>query len=71
MNKFIPNLSQITEPLKLLLKKETAWIGTIDQQEAFSNIKELLITPPVVKYYKVNEDITISVDASSTAEGMV
>ncbi|KAK9687974.1 RNase H-like domain found in reverse transcriptase [Popillia japonica] len=57
------------EPLKLLLKKETAWIGTIDQQEAFSNIKELLITPPVVKYYKVNEDITISVDASSTAEG--
>lgn len=61
----------VTNYRRSLRKKETVWIWTIDQQKALNNIKELLTTPPLLKYYNVNEDVTISVDASSTAVRMV
>lgn len=55
--KFIPNLSQITQPLRRLLEKDAEWI------------KQALSSPPVLRFYNVNEDVKLQCDASSYALG--
>lgn len=69
LGKFIPNLSELTEPLRILLLKETAWHWDHDQQVAFENVKKVLSSTPVLRYYNVNESVKLSVDASSKAIG--
>ena len=41
---FIPNLEEITKPLRELLKKETDWHWNKTHEEAVNKIKELLIS---------------------------
>ena len=43
VGKFIPNLAEITKPLRELLKKETDWHWNSTHEEAVNKIKELLI----------------------------
>lgn len=69
LNKFIPNLSSITEPMRQLLSKDRDWSWLEQQQQSFQTIKKTLSTAPVLKYYDVNLDVTLSVDASSFAIG--
>lgn len=69
LSKFIKNLSQITQPLRILLNKDVSWVWDHEQQEAFEEIKAQLVSPPVLKYYDVNKDVVLSVDSSSTAFG--
>lgn len=67
--KFIPNLSEITQPLRKLLEKDSEWIWTTHQSKAVTQIKHTLASTPVLRFYNVNEDITIQADASSYALG--
>ena len=69
VGKFIPNLSETAKPLRILLNKDTMWHWQFEQNAAFENLKKLLITAPVLKYYNVNEPITIQVDASKSGLG--
>ncbi|XP_058447835.1 uncharacterized protein LOC131428145 [Malaya genurostris] len=69
--KFVPNLSKITEPLRRLLAKDAAWVWEVEQEKAFQDIKNLMISPPVLAFYDVNKPVTLSVDASSNALGAV
>lgn len=69
LGKFIENLSELTEPLRKLLHKETAWQWESEHQQAFDNIKTTLTTTPVLAYYDVNKNVKLSVDASSKAMG--
>lgn len=71
LNKFIPNLSMLTEPLRILLLKESEWVWSIEQNSAFDQIKRVLSEPPVLRFYDVNKDVKLSVDASSVAMGAV
>lgn len=68
--KFIPNLSEITEPLRILLHKTTAWHWDVEQKKAFEEIKTVLTSTPVLGYYDVNDKIKLSVDASSKSLGV-
>lgn len=38
--KFIPNFSDLTEPLRRLIIKGAAWVWDVDQQIAFENLKK-------------------------------
>lgn len=67
--KFIPNLSAITHPMRLLLEKDAEFIWTPQQSQAFNEIKNALSSTPVLRYYNVNEDVTLQADASSYALG--
>lgn len=67
--KFIPNLSEITHPLRKLLEKESEWVWTNHQSKAFDKIKNALSSPPVLRFYDVNKDVTLQADASSYALG--
>lgn len=69
--KFIPNLSEITQPLRELCKKNVEWQWEKEHQLSFERLKESLKTLPVLKYFDVNAPITLSVDSSKHAVGAV
>ena len=67
--KFIPNLSQLNAPLREL-KTQDEWYWGPEHQLAFQNIKDVLRTEPVLKYYDVKAPILLSCDASSKGMGV-
>lgn len=67
--KFIPNLSTLTHPLRELLEKDVAWHWTERHDTAISKLKEALTQAPVLKFFDVEANIKISVDASSYGLG--
>lgn len=69
LGKFIRNLSQVTEPLRMLTHKGVKWTWNEEQQQSFESLKKLLSTTPVLKYYEVNKPVKLSVDARSKALG--
>ena len=69
LGKFIPNLSGINQPLRQLLEKDVAWHWEDAQKESFKELKKVITTAPVLKYYDENEDVVLSVDSSKDALG--
>ncbi|XP_062526842.1 uncharacterized protein K02A2.6 [Bombyx mori] len=65
LNKYIPNMSELTNPLRDLLHKDTSFNWEFYHDEALNKIKKVLQNPPVLKLYDVNKPVTLSVDASS------
>ena len=68
--RFIPNLSELTSPLRALKKEET-WKWTSVEQEAYDAIKKELTSKKVLKYYNVNKPLLLSVDTSNKGLGAV
>ena len=69
MSKFIPNLANLTQPLRELLHKEVEWHWSERQEKAFQAIKEKLTSDATLQYYDVEKPLTVSVDASSYGLG--
>jgi hypothetical protein len=51
LGKFIPNLAEITHPIRDLLIKDNSWILGADQQEAFREIKKALTSTLVLAHF--------------------
>ena len=69
--KFIPKLSEKAQPLRNLLKKDTAWQWNHEQQKAFQDLQQACCEPPILKYYDVTKPVTISADSSQSGLGAV
>ena len=69
ISKFIPNLANLTQPLRELLHKEVEWHWSERQEKAFQAIKEKLTSDATLQYYDVEKPLTVSVDASSYGLG--
>ena len=69
VQKFIPNLSEIAKPIRILLSKNTAWHWDTEQINAYNKLKLLLKTAPVLAYYNVNKTIVLQVDACQSGLG--
>ena len=69
--KFLPNLTSVREPLRNLIKEShgTQFKFHFDQihKNAFSTLKKMMTSAPVLKYYSITEAITISNDTSQAA----
>ena len=66
---FIPNLSELTTPLRQLLHKVVVWNWTEHQQNAFDRLKTCISSPPVLHYYDVRQPVTLTCDASQYGLG--
>ena len=69
LSKFVPNLSEITSPLRSLLKKETEFLWDEPQSRAFERVKQTITQSPVLVYYDPNKELTLEVDPSKDGIG--
>lgn len=67
--KFIPDLSQLTDPLRQLTHKNQPWNWSPDCQRAFDNIKQAVSQSPVLKYFDINCQTEGQGDASEAGLG--
>ncbi|XP_064115239.1 uncharacterized protein LOC135221369 [Macrobrachium nipponense] len=51
LSKFLPRLSEVTQPLRNLEKKNVEWQWNSSHDEAFSKIKKLIVEAPCLKYF--------------------
>lgn len=69
--KFVKGFSSIAEPLNRLLKKNTPYIWSKDQHDAFEKLKTCLMTPPVLAYPNFEKPFILYTDASTFALGAI
>ena len=69
LSKFAPSLSEITKPMRDIMKDgvEFAWDKT--QQESFSKTKNLISKAPILTYFDPKKKLTLEVDASKHGLG--
>ena len=71
LGKFLPNLSSEAAPLRELLKQDREWQSLDQHQKAVEDLKRLVTQAPVLTFYDVNKEVTVSVDASQEGLGAV
>ena len=69
--KFLPRLSETAQPLRDLTVKNAKFTWAKQHDKAFAEIKQLVISHPVLRYYDVNEEVTLQCDASERGLGAV
>ena len=69
--RFIQNFSKIATPLNQLLQKDIQFNWTDNCETAFNDLKQALITAPMLRYPDMNSAFILSTDASGTAIGYI
>ncbi|KAJ8353117.1 hypothetical protein SKAU_G00206840 [Synaphobranchus kaupii] len=67
--KFLPRLSEVCKPLHRLLDKDSVRHWLPKHEQAVQEIKRLVSTTPVLKYYDVTRPVTVQSDASKNGLG--
>ena len=71
LKKFIPVLSELSEPLRRLCKSGVEWAWELEQQNAFEAIKQVITTLQVLTYFDKTKKHTIQCNASKKGLGAV
>lgn len=71
LGKFLPQLSDVPEPLRNLTKEQNQFIWSQVHQDAFNKLTQLFSEPPLLRYYDLEEEVTIETDASDYELGAV
>jgi len=69
LSKFIPNFSDLTAPLRNLLKKDVSWSWSDCHETAFQNLKKVVASAPLLRYFDPAKPVVIQTDSSSTGLG--
>ena len=69
LSKFLPHLSDITKPLRELTQKDVVWTWDPPQQQALERLKKAVSSAPVLRYYNLEEEVTLQYDASQSGLG--
>ena len=59
LSKFIPNMSDISAPLKKLLEGDTELYREKIQNKSFEHLKQLVTQAPILKYYDVSKPVKL------------
>lgn len=71
LGKFIPNLSELSQPLRILLNKKVEWVWSHEQEQSFHKIKQALTSAPTLAFYSTKAETKLSTDSSSYGLGAV
>jgi len=63
--KFVAGYAIISEPLRILLRKDQPFSWKAPQEEAFDELKKCLISNPVVTSYRLDAEHELHTDASA------
>ena len=66
LSRFLPNLPDVMKPLRDLTHKDAAWCWDDLQEKAWSDVKKLIVSAPVLAYYKSTEALEIQCDSSQS-----
>jgi hypothetical protein len=69
--RFTKNYSQVALPLTKLLKKGAVWEWETEQEQSFQDLKNTLISAPVLLVPDPNKPFILNADASNYAMGGV
>ena len=64
LSKFLSNLSELYQPLRKFMHKDTQWQWTLAQEHAFKSLKVAVTQVPVLKYFSPQVQIEGQGDAS-------
>ena len=67
--KFLPKLSDVTEPIRQLTRKDVPWNWSASQENAFQEMKSLVKKAPVLAYFDNKKTVHIQCDASERGLG--
>jgi hypothetical protein len=70
-SRFIRDFSKITAPLTRLIRKDKPWGWDDDAQAAFEELKEAMVSEPILRHFDPTRAIIIETDASDYAIGAV
>ena len=66
---FLPKLSEMTQPLRVLTNKDSEFCWNSSQSKAFKAIKQAVSATPVLRYYRLADEVTVPCDASKDGLG--
>ena len=69
LSRFSEDLSTKSAPLRTLLKNDVAFTWEANEQQAFEDIKALISSAPLLKYFNPDLPVEIQTDASSSGLG--
>ena len=69
IGKFIPNLAQISHPLRPLLKKSSKFLWTAEHETCFTEIKNRIANATANSHYKPQLETRVKCDASRSGLG--
>ena len=69
--KFIPHLAERALPLNKLRKKGAQFVWTDEQQAAFEDLKQCIISPPILRTADFTKEFLVQADGSPQAIGAV
>ena len=69
--RFVKDFAKIAKPLNDLTKKDVKWSWSIDCQQAFDSLKEIITSAPVLSFPDHNKPKMIETDASKFAYGAI
>ena len=71
IGKFIPNLAELTAPLRKLLQKDIEFRFTDEHKKSYNRLKEIATSEPILKSYDIDRKTKISADSSRSGLGGV
>lgn len=71
LSKFCPGLSELTLPLRTLIRHDVAWQWDAQHDACVKAVKETVQKQPVLRHFDQSEEVTLSVDSSQEGLGAV
>lgn len=69
--RFVRSFASIAAPLTMLLRKDISFKWTPDCAQAFSRLKGVLTSPPVLRHYHPRAPVALHTDASGEGIGVL